>query len=170
MLNNEILNMKRLFVFLLALIIVACSSNKRTVAEEKTIPKDTVKVVQQPAITQRAAVKENLTLVAAIIDSVELLDSLNYKFVVKLQTAIPESNFESVIEPGNIITVYPGYQLDESKQVNMKNPLNKKLFELRTLKKKGHFIGKVTLANDMKWYITQVEVYQNPPKGNNNEK
>jgi hypothetical protein len=170
MLNNEILDMKRLFVCLLALIIVACSSNKRTVAEEKTIPKDTVKVVQPPVVEKRTAVKENLTLIAAIVDSVELLDSLNYKFVVKLQTAIPENNFESVIEPGQIITVYPGYQLNESKQVDMKNPISKKLFELRTLKRKGYFIGKVTLANDMKWYITQVEVYQNPPKGTNNEK
>jgi hypothetical protein len=170
MLNNEILYMKRLFVFLLALIIVACSSNKRTVAEEKNIPKDTIKVVQLPAVEKRTAVKENLTLIGAIVDSVELLDSLNYKFVVKLQTAIPESNFESVIEPGQIITVYPGYQLNESKQVDMKNPVNKKLFELRTLKRKGNFIGNVTLANDMKWYITYVEVYQNAPKGNNNEK
>jgi len=73
--------------------------------------------------------------VAAIVDSVEILDSLNYKFVVKLQTAIPERNFESVIEPGQIITVYPGYQLNESKQVDMKNQINKKLFEMRMLKR-----------------------------------
>jgi PBP1b-binding outer membrane lipoprotein LpoB len=169
MLNNEVLDMKRLFVCLLALFIVACSSNKRTVAEEKTITKDTAKIVQPPVVEKRAAVKENLTLMGAIVDSVELLDSLNYKFVVKLQTAIPEMNFESVTEPGNIITVYPGYQLNESKQVDMKNPINKKLFELRTLKKGGHFIGKVTLANDMKWYIAQVEVYKNSPKGVNIE-
>jgi PBP1b-binding outer membrane lipoprotein LpoB len=168
--NIEVLKMKRLFIFLLALFIVACSSDKRTVAEEKTIPKDTVKVVQTPVITKRAAVKQNLTLVAAIVDSVEILDSLNYMFVVKLQTAIPERNFESFTEPGQIITVYPGYQLDESKQVDMKNPVNKKLFEMRSLKRRGHFIGKVTLASDMKWYITQVEVYQNAPKGNYNEK
>jgi hypothetical protein len=169
MLNNEILCMKRLFVCLLALFIIACSSNNRTVAEGKTIPKDTIKVVQLPVVEKRTAVKENLTLIGAIVDSVELLDSLNYKFVVKLQTAIPENNFESVIEPGQIITVYPGYQMNESKQVDMKSPINKKLFEMRTLKRRGHFIGKVTLESDMKWYITQVEVYQNSPKGANNE-
>lgn len=190
--------LKRFLTITIIPLLIVYSCQRKSVQEDKSAIIDTVKVVQptqaepeaaakeslkadqlvktdtppvnnQPISKPKAAVKENLTLVGAVVESVELLDNLNYKFVVKLQTAIPEANYESIIEPGQVITVYPSYQLDENKKVNMKNPINQKLFELRTLKKKGYFIGKITLSNDTKWYITQVEVYQNAPEGVNNE-
>ncbi len=189
---------KRILTITIIPLLIGCSCQKESVQEDKSAIVDTVKVVQptqvepdiaakeslkadqtvkkdmspvgnQPIPKPKTTVKENLTFVGAVVESVELLDSINYKLVVKLQTAIPEANYESIIEPGQVITVYPSYQLDEKKKVDMKNPINQKLFELRTMKKKGFFIGKITLSNDMKWYITQVEVYQNAPEGGSNE-
>jgi hypothetical protein len=144
-------------------------ATKETLKADQLVKKGTPPVGNQPIPKPKAAVKENLTLVGAVVESIDLLDNLNYKLVVKLQTAIPEANFENIIEPGQVITVYPSYQIDENKNVDMKNPINQKLFELRALKKKGYFIGKVTLSNDMKWYIAQVKVYQNAPEGGSNE-
>jgi hypothetical protein len=189
---------KRILTITIIPLLIGCSFQRESVQEDKSAIVDTVKVVQptqvepeaaakeslkadqtvkkdmppvgnQPIPNPKTAVKENLTFVGAVVESVELLDSINYKLVVKLQTAIPEANYESIIEPGQVITVYPSYQLDEKKKVDMKNPINQKLFELRTMKKKGFFIGKITLSNDMKWYIAQVEVYQNAPEGGSNE-
>lgn len=190
--------LKKFLIITIIPLLISCSCQRKSVQEDKSAMVDTVKVVQstqvepetaakeslkadqlvkkdtppvgnQPIPKPKAAVKENLTFVGAVVESIELLDNLNYKLVVKLQTAIPEANYENIIEPGQVITVYPSYQLDENKKVDMKNPINQKLFELRTLKKKGYFIGKITLSNDMKWYIAQVEVYQNTPEGGSNE-
>lgn len=197
--NYKVQSMLKKFLAIIIIpLLINCSCQRKSVQEDKSAIVDTVKIVQptqvepevaaketlksapfikkdtppvsnQPVSKSKAAVKENLTLVGAVVESAELLNDINYKLVVKLQTAIPEANYESIIEPGQVITVYPSYQLDENKKTDMKNPINQKLFELRTLKKKGYFIGKITLSNEMKWYITQVEVYQNAPEGVNNE-
>jgi hypothetical protein len=158
--------MKLLIVSILAYSLAGCSSHNNIVIQNKTIAKDTTSLIQPPVIERRAAVKQNLTLVGAIIDSVELIDSLNYKFHVQLQTAIPEAGYESVVEPGQVLSLYPAYQLNENNIIDMNNPVNKKLIQMRILKKKAFIIARITFENDMKWYIIQVEAFQNAPEGN----
>lgn len=164
--------MKKMFVTLLIIFIVGCSSHKPACKNEDTVVQDTVKVEQpvpRPTLNAPAAIKENSTLVAAIVDSIELLDSLGYKIIARLQTAIPVFSQESILEPGQTITIYPAFILNENQKIDTKNPTNNKLIELRTIKRKGYFIGNVCLAADNKYYITVVEVFSNPPEGINNE-
>ncbi|MDI6804466.1 MAG: hypothetical protein QME58_11585 [Bacteroidota bacterium] len=161
--------MKKIFFILFALsasILISCSSKKEVIKEELPQPSP---VIQQPVMNPRAAIKENSTFVGAVIVSVDLIDSVNYKFKVNLQTAIADHSMPTLLEPGQSVEVFPAFNLDENNKVDMKNPINKKLLELRILKAKGYFIGKLTVAPDNKCYITEVEVFQNPPEGINNE-
>lgn len=159
---------KILFILygLSAIILMSCGSQKEVVKEELPPPPP---VIQQPVMNPRAAIKENSTFVGAVIVTVDLIDSINYKFKVNLQTAIADHSMPTLLEPGQTVEVFPAFILDENNNVDMNNPINKKLLELRNLKKKGYFIGKLTVAPDNKCYITQVEVFQNPPEGINNE-
>ncbi len=163
--------MKKILLILFALsvfIFISCSSKKEVIKEEPPPPLPPT-VVEQPVANPRAAIKENSTLVGAVIVSVDLIDSINYKFEIKLQTAIPDHSMPTLLEPGQSLEVFPAFILDENNNIDMNNPINKKLLELRVLKAKGYFIGKLTVAPDNKCYITEVEVFQNAPEGINNE-
>lgn len=161
--------MKKIFFTLFALsvlILFSCASKKEIVKEELPPPPP---VIQQPIMNPRAAIKENSTFVGAVVVTVDLIDSIEYKFRVNLQTAIPEQSGVALLEPGQSLEVYPAFIIDENAKIDLNNPINKKLLELRTLKKKGYFIGKLTVAPDNKCYITDVDVHQNPPEGIDNE-
>ncbi|MDP2208198.1 MAG: hypothetical protein Q8K98_05400 [Bacteroidota bacterium] len=164
MLTTQLVD-KKIFLILFALLI-SCSSKKEVVKEELPPPPP---VIQQPVMNPRAAIKENSTFVGAVVVTVDLIDSINYKFKVNLQTAIADHSMPTLLEPGQSVEVFPAFILDENNDVDMNNPINKKLLELRILKKKGYFIGKLTVAPDNKCYITEVDVFQNPPEGVNNE-
>ncbi len=144
-----------------------CGSQKEVVKEE--LPPPPPPVIQQPVMNPRAAIKENSTFAAAVVVTVDLIDSINYKFKVYLQTAIADQSMPTILEPGQSVEVFPAFILDENNKVDMNNPINKRLIELRNLKKKGYFIGKLTVAHDNKCYITGVDVFENPPAGVNNE-
>jgi hypothetical protein len=144
-----------------SLVVLMPTDTTSTDSSNNNLPKNLDLPIQQPIQQGKVAVKENLTLVGVVVQSVEIIDSLNYKFTVRVQTAIPETNPENIIELDQIVTVYPAFQLDENKKVNLKNPVNQKLFDMRQLKKGGVFMGRIKLANDMKWYIVDVEFFQN---------
>ncbi len=168
----RVIAMKKIIITLLIISIAGCSSQKPVFKNEDKVVQDTVKVeraVLQPTLNASTAIKENSTLVAAVVDSVESLDSIGYKIIARLQTAIPVLSHESILEPGQTITIYPAFILNENKEIDAGNLTNNKLIELRTIKRKGYFIGNVSLAADNKYYITAVEVFSNPPEEINNE-
>ena len=165
--RNKIMINKLIFTIIL-FSIIGCNSNKNTVKDNEQHNTDTLKAEQAfpppPPINVETAIKENSTIVGAVVDSLELLDPVNYRITVYLMTAIPNQNSENILEPGQTIIVYPAFIFNESNQIDFSNPINNKLIQLRTLKKKGYFIGNISLAADKKYYITSVEVFDNPPE------
>lgn len=156
--------MKNYLIFLIIVyIFTGCSARKDTIKKKpEPIPEQTQ--VEKEINKSPNIIKENSTLVAAIIDTVEIIDDLYYRVNVKINTAIPDNWNVVVIEPGQEITVLPDYRKNEENNVDLSNPINQKIFEIRNLKKKGMFIGKVTLAPDNNYYLTMVETYQQAPE------
>ncbi|RCK71688.1 MAG: hypothetical protein IGBAC_0779 [Ignavibacteriae bacterium] len=148
----------------LVFLLIGCSSKKETIKEEASITQQTEQQIEPPQPPKTTTYKENSTLVSCLVDTLEIVDDYKYKITVKVITAIPDDWNVSIIEPEQIITVIPAYLLDENQNIDLQNPINAKLYELRNLKKKGFFIGKVTLARDNNYYITKVEAWQNPPE------
>ncbi len=155
--------MKTIILFLI-IYLTGCQSNKEALKSEDSSGSEMGFKQQAPN-----TIKDNSTLVGAVIDSVFLLDDLNYKLVVTLQTAIPERFEETVAEPGRVVELQPRYIFNENKIPDLSHPVNKKLHDLRKIKKGGFFIGNITLTPDFKWYITAVEMFQNIPEGKSDE-
>lgn len=145
-------------------LIIGCSSKKETIKEESATIQQTEQQIEPPQPSQPTTYKENSTLVSFLVDTLEIINDYQYKLTGKVITAIPDDWNVNVIEPDQTIIIIPAYLLDESQKIDLQNPINAKLYELRNLKKKGLFIGKVTLAKDNKYYVTKVESWQNPPE------
>ncbi len=156
--------MKNYILIFTIFLLASCGSKKETVKEE---PLNAQKIEQQKEPQQPSQVttyKENSTLLSGLVDTLELIDEYQFKLTIKVITAIPDNWNVTVIEPDQIITILPAYIMDENKKIELQNPINMKIFELRNLKKKGILIGKVTLAKDNNYYVTKVDTWQNPPE------
>lgn len=157
--------MKAINWIIISLLFVSCSSKKESTKEDPIEHQTQEQTVNNPSPTNTVTTyKENSTLVSAILDTLIFLDEYNYELKVKIITAIPDNWSESVIEPDQEVTIYPAYILDENQNIDLKNPINQKIYELRNLVKKGMFIGTVTLAQDNKYYVKKVDVWNNPPE------
>lgn len=156
--------MKAIIFTIVLFLFIGCSTKKEVIKEEPTQDLKAGQPVENAGHTAITTYKENSTLISAVLDTLIILDDYNYELKVKIITAIPDNWNVSVIEPGQVIAIYPAYLLDENQKIDLQNPINQRLFELRNLVKEGMFIGKATLARDNKFYITEVDVWNNPPE------
>lgn len=154
-------------VLIILVTLIGCTTKKEVAKEEPVEKPKTEQTVVNQGPPSATTYKENSTLVSAVLDTLILIDEYNYELKVKIITAIPDDWNTSVIEPSQVLTIYPAYILDENKKINLQNPINQKIHELRNLVREGMFIGKVTLARDNKYYVTSVEVWNNPPEYKN---
>jgi len=157
--------MLKFISLLLVFLLVSCSSREkiqeRSEANEgepsAVAAHDTVEVAQpepevqpQPQVT---TVKPNLSLIGAVISSIEFVDSVRYKAHIELRTAIPIGGLESIAEPGQSLVVQPAYRADGEGKIMLSDPLNRKLFEARLLKNGDFLFGKISLHQDGIWYL-----------------
>lgn len=157
-------NMKAIVLLIIMLLLIGCSSKKEALKESKEENQTVEQPIANPVPANITTLKENSTLVSAVVDTLIIIDEYNYELKVKIITAIPDDWQVSVIEPDQVVNIYPAYILDENHKVDLQNPINQKIHELRNLIREGMFIGKVTLAKDNKYYVTKVDVWNNPPE------
>lgn len=137
------------------LVLVSTCQTTRSERAQTTV--DTVQNAGESSQKQMA-IKPNLTLIGAIIVSVDTTDRFAYSVYVELRTAIPERRYESYAEPGQLIRIFPSYKLNEKGTVDVNDERNKRLMEVRA-KKVGDFLfGKITMSSDSTWYLLDTEL------------
>jgi len=160
----ELCNLLRsLFLLFASLLLTTCSSTDKSA--QKVPSSDSVQAEQPPGPPkidrQRippATTKENVTLIGAVVESIELVDSVQFKVAIELRTAIPAGGAESIAEPGQRITVIPAYMSGEAGSLDMSNDRNKRLFDVRSLKQGDFLLGKISLSQNGKWYLIDTKL------------
>lgn len=147
----------RYLIVLLAVCSSACSSSDSK--QSRVEQEDTIRTLesQLPPVQppQPAAIAPNRSLIGAIVTSVEIEDGLNYSISVELRTAIPIDGLESIAEPGQSVTLKPAYRRNEAGRIDPTDELNKRLYDLRSLKLGDFLMGKISLARDGVWYLEE---------------
>lgn len=105
-----------------------------------------------------AAVKENLTLIGAVVTGIELTGDIDYVLHLELRTAIPLGGTASLAEPGQSLAVHPGYRKNEQGEISLSGEQNKRLHDLRSLKEGEFVLGRISLGQDGIWYIMDTGV------------
>ncbi len=137
----------------LSTMILACSSVERQETAKQSPPKADTQSVQPPPPPGPAAIGNNLTLIGAVIKSMESIDDDRYVAMIELRTAIPLGNGASLAEPGQTISIVPGYVLGDDGKVLTGNERNSRLRGVRSLKEGDPLMGKISMGQDGKWYL-----------------
>jgi hypothetical protein len=143
-----------------------CQSPRTTQKEGKQtdIQQEAVRDTIEPVVMQKppmpTAIKPNLTLIGAVVDSVVVTDSINYKIFFYVNTAIPEGGLESIAEANQRISAVASYVVGEDGRIDMNHERNKRLFRLREAVEGDVFIGKISLTDKHGWVIVDVESFK----------
>ncbi len=149
----------RFNVFWIVLLsVMGCATGERQseqAARRSPQPPDTTVVPPPPpgGPSQSAVIKDNRTMIGSVILSIELVDVYKYTVHVVLRTALPAGSGESLAEPGQELTLSPSYTLDSNGRVVMEDARNKRLYDVRAMKKGEALLGRITLHQDGVWYL-----------------
>ena len=143
---------------LLSLVILLSSGCRSSQQEREQVSQDTTAGSKLPAKAQPTVVKDNLSLIGAVIEAIDTTGGIQYIFDVELRTAVPAGEAASLAEPGQHLRVRPLYHLDDAGQVDPKNERNKRLMDAAT-KKAGDFLfGKISLGKNGTWYLMDTQL------------
>jgi hypothetical protein len=148
--------MRAVFPFLIVALVWGCSPPP---ARETSSSADSIRSAPPPppAQTQPAAIKENASIIGAVIIATSAVDSLHWTMTLEIRTALPKGGGASLAEPGQRITVTPAYLEGEGGTVSLEVPRNRRLQELRSRKVGEAVLGTVTLRDDGIWYLVDTE-------------
>lgn len=131
--------------------LLGCSSSKQSNQTHQG-PKDSSQIAPP------AAIKDNLSLIGAVITAIDTFEEYQYHLHIDLRTAVPEGSLESIAEPGQQLEVVPAYRLNEQGKIDMEDKRNQRLTQVRS-KKVGDFLfGKISLQGNGIWYLHDREV------------
>lgn len=143
----------RILVFALpALLFAACSSGSRQV--ERAIQdsvQDSVRTAPPPAV------RENLSMIGAVVRSVERTDGDSYHLTIELRTALPAGPAESIAEPGQTVIVRPAYVLGEDGKPRQGVERNARLRAAGDRKPGEALIGKIMLSAEGIWLLVDTD-------------
>jgi hypothetical protein len=143
-----------------------CKSPKTTQkeGEQPSVQKDALQDTTERQMMMKPAmpttIKQNITIVGGVVESVVILDSINYQISFLVNTALPEGGLESIAEIGQKITAVSSYVVSEGGSVDIGNERNQQIFRLRSAVAKDVFIGKISLTDKQGWVIVDVESFK----------
>jgi hypothetical protein len=143
-------------------VLSGCSSSKTSNHDSSADTSSTESQVSSGAIQphkQPTVVKDNSSLIAAIVTAIDSIDVLQFRIHLDLRTAIPAGSQESLAEPGQQIIAIPLYRKDEYGMVDMRDERNQRLGELRATKVGDSVFGTITLGHDGVWYFVDTKLF-----------
>jgi hypothetical protein len=147
------------FIFYSIVLLIGCSSG---ITKESTHePAAAVGTGHQSSVKSdkyvKTIIKANSTAIEAVVDSVQFIDEYQYRLFAVIDSVIPESSQEPLIESHQKVELTPKYFLYESGKIDMNDERNKKILQLRSSLRGDSFSGKITLLPQIGWVITSVQ-------------
>ncbi|MDI6765962.1 MAG: hypothetical protein QME52_03970 [Bacteroidota bacterium] len=141
-------------IFLFVISYSCCSSDKSR--ECKKTNDSALSLVQDSILIKPTTLKENAALIDAIIDSLIVIDDLQYELSIAIIKVSSIGAIDNFAEVGQRMTVKPNYVLDDSHKIDLLNERNKRLLKIKALKAGGIIKGKITLTKAGEWLLADV--------------
>lgn len=109
------------------------------------------------ANSSKAGIRPNASLVSGIINSIDLIDSLQFRLSLQISSSLPAGSMESFAEIGQEVVASPQFYLGEGGTMDLFNERNQRLLKVRDAKSGDMFIGKICLDGKGRWLIVEVE-------------
>lgn len=156
--KHIIIDMKPvLYPFLIYLFIVSyncCSSDKSR--EYKKTEDVTIDSVHDLSMSAPTTIRENATLIDAIVDSSKIINDLQYELFLTITKASSIGALDNFTEVGQRIKVKPNYVLDDSHKIDRVNERNKRLLKSKELKTGSVIKGKISLTTAGEWILADI--------------
>lgn len=134
---------------------IACRSTRHVAQQNQ---RDSSQTAQQQGGSQSTTIKDNFSLIGAVISAIDTLSEFQYTLHIHLQTALPAGSLESLAEPGQQLEVIPLYHRDESGKIDWNDVRNKRLVEVCSKKEGDFLLGKISLGKNGKWYLIDTQL------------
>ena len=146
--------MIKFFPFLL--FITLALGCQRTVVTQRSASAnfDSARVGSTPS--QPTTIKQNVSLIEAVIDSITLVDDVQYRLSAQVRSANPVEGMASLAEAGQHILASAQYLQTQDGSIDYTNGRNKNLLALRSAKPGDVFTGKVALNAYGRWILVEV--------------
>lgn len=143
----------------LSLLLLNCSPSKRD--SDRTRPESAPEQPREPAVVPQspAAIVQNMTLIGAEINRIELDGEYGYILHLELRTALPAGGMASLAEPGQSLLVHPQYSRDEDGSLDQTDERNQRLYQVRSSAIGDPLIGKISLGQDNVWYLVDTGLH-----------
>lgn len=153
------MSVMRTFLSLLLIIILfhhlGCKSTDSSSKSESTPGTDTPQHPSSPSV-QPTALKPNSSTITATVDSIMILDDVQYRLAIHTTSVEPVGDLASLAEAGQNLVVMPSFVSTDDGKADLTNDRNKKLLAVRSAKKGDVIRGRVSLNRDGKWFLTEI--------------
>lgn len=144
-------------LILLGLLLESCCSCNSTKCETGEVG-GSAETSSLPKLTQPAAIKQNVSLIEAVIDSVIHIDDTRFTLSLTVRsTREIEEDLPSLAEPGQKITVTPEFLPGGEKEIDLKDDRNRRLLALRSATSGTLVRGRVSLIAPGRWILADIE-------------
>ena len=138
-------------------ILIETGCNCASQQAEKAEPAATASPATQPAkITEPTAMKPNVHMIEANVESVMILDDVGYRLRLRIVSDIPGPGMEG-LTAGQQLEVVPQFVLDEKKAIDLSHERTKKLLTLRHAKSGDSLHGKIFLGEGGTSYLIDLD-------------
>ena len=152
-----------LSVFPICIFLVGCRSSEST-QNSQSPHTDTLSVVVENhnvpmprRVNSPTTIKQNVSYVTAVVDSIHLLGEYDYRLFATIRTVTSKDGMESFVEPHQQLELRPALQTVDDQGADANDERNKKILQLRTTQRGDSFIGSISLTIPGGWILTHVE-------------
>ncbi|MBI4811412.1 MAG: hypothetical protein HY800_08260 [Ignavibacteriales bacterium] len=152
--------MNIIFILLLVSFVLldvgCCSSNASNSGEN--LEQKTTNVVSSPVKhSQPTAIKSNAVKVEAIVDSVTIVDEIDFRLFITVSSISVVEGSETIAETGGQhLIVTPEFYKEGNRKIDKRHERNMKLLKLRTYKQGDRLQGIISLNSNGRWILVDV--------------
>lgn len=151
--------MNIIFILLLVSFVLlnvgCCSSNASNSGEN--LRQKTTNVVSSPVKhSQPTAIKSNAVKIEAVVDSVTIVDEIDYQLYITISSILPVEGSETIAETGQHLIVTPEFYKEGNREIDKRHERNMKLLKLRDIKQGDRFKGIISLNSNGRWILIDV--------------
>ena len=139
-----------------AIIGIGCHSPE-TMKQTASSGGGTTKPRAEAQESSPTIIKPNASLISAVIESLVIIDDLQYRIAVRINSSTSVAGMATLAEPGQQTVLSPQYLFSNDKSIETTSDRNKKLMTLRSAKPGDTFRGKISLSGEGKWVLVEVE-------------
>ena len=130
----------------------SCCTSQKT-ESDTTVRDDENGGNDRPGAGAPTAIVQNLTYIEALVESLLIIDDMDYRLSIRLISAKGGGSAGSLAEPGQQLTVVPRYLMIEEGTQEKESERNGRLMSLRSARNGDKFEGTISRSTKDGWIL-----------------